>query len=445
MMAHRTFSDDLPKAGESGGNGAPDGGAPALARREDFRLGAAMVRPSLRSVEGPGGSAAAEPRVMQVLLALADANGMVLTRDDLVRICWDRRIVGDDSISRAIAEVRRIARETRGRVRRRDHNPDRLSIDGGSGRRGGCSGRRIDRATHPRASSPQATGRCGRALGRRHRRRALLVSSRSGARSANQRAWYRKASRPRGWRRRPAMEKAIELLEQAVAATAGRGIAVGKARFGSGPRAGAWRRVRCAGRHRGRGCGAAGASPGPAQRRCPCGQGHPAPYYGDWLAAERRFDAVLAIDPRHAATRDARAFMLNAVGRTREGALDRVELSRDHPMDAGIQYRLIYALWMLGRIGEADRTASRAMELWPRHPGIWFGRLWLLACTGRLDRALAHIEDADARPKLPPPMVAALGGSVRAAASGRCRRAGGGRRQGHGACRKEHLGRHLMR
>lgn len=83
--------------------------APPLAKRQDFTLGSVRVRPSLRTVEGPSGTARGEPRVIQVLVALADARGGVLSRDDLLRLCWDGRIVGDDAINRAVAEVRRIA------------------------------------------------------------------------------------------------------------------------------------------------------------------------------------------------------------------------------------------------------------------------------------------------------------------------------------------------
>ena len=113
-MENRSLADDLPKRGESdaSGRGAEDPAASLLARRPDFQLGAGIVRPSVRTVEGPGGSVTAEPRVMQVLLALADAGGAVLTRDDLLRTCWKGMFVGDDSITRAVAEVRRIARET---------------------------------------------------------------------------------------------------------------------------------------------------------------------------------------------------------------------------------------------------------------------------------------------------------------------------------------------
>ena len=142
------------------------------------------------------------------------------------------------------------------------------------------------------------------------------------------------------------------------------------------------------------------------------------PYYGDWTAGEKRFDAVLARDPGHLPTLDSRSFFLNAVGRNREGALSRLAFAPRDPFDAGIQFRLIYCLWMLGRIGEADRAASRGMELWPQHPGVWFGRLWLMAGTGRADRALAQVEEAVGRPPLELPMLSALCASLRATVSG---------------------------
>ena len=83
-----------------------------LARRPDFRLGDAEIRPALRTIVGPAGSAKSEPRVMQVLVALAEADGAVLTREDLIRSCWKGQIVGDDAINRAIGELRKVARKT---------------------------------------------------------------------------------------------------------------------------------------------------------------------------------------------------------------------------------------------------------------------------------------------------------------------------------------------
>ena len=141
------------------------------------------------------------------------------------------------------------------------------------------------------------------------------------------------------------------------------------------------------------------------------------PYFGDWLAAERRFDAVLADHPEHVITQDSRAFLLGAVGRMRESGLTRVAFAPSAPFDASVQYLLIYSLWFLDRIEEADRVASRAMEMWPRHYGVWFGRLWLLAGTERYDRALAQVDDAAARPALPPPIIDTLRAALAAAST----------------------------
>lgn len=83
-----------------------------LARRPDIAVGNAVIRPSTRTVQGPAVSAILEPKVMLVLLALVDAQGAVLGRDDLMRECWPGVIVGDDAINRAIGEIRRAIRET---------------------------------------------------------------------------------------------------------------------------------------------------------------------------------------------------------------------------------------------------------------------------------------------------------------------------------------------
>ena len=48
---------------------------------------------------------------MQVLVVLAMANGGIVSRDDLVRQCWEGRIVGDDSITRVIARLRKLAED----------------------------------------------------------------------------------------------------------------------------------------------------------------------------------------------------------------------------------------------------------------------------------------------------------------------------------------------
>ena len=83
-----------------------------LAAKPDFTLGLAIVSPSTRTIAGPGGTADVEPRIMQVLVTLAEAAGHVVTREILFRRCWGGVYVGDDSLNRAIAGVRKLAAST---------------------------------------------------------------------------------------------------------------------------------------------------------------------------------------------------------------------------------------------------------------------------------------------------------------------------------------------
>ena len=47
---------------------------------------------------------------MQVLVVLADAAGQVVTRETLFNRCWGGVYVGDDSLNRAVAAVRKRGR-----------------------------------------------------------------------------------------------------------------------------------------------------------------------------------------------------------------------------------------------------------------------------------------------------------------------------------------------
>jgi TolB-like protein/DNA-binding winged helix-turn-helix (wHTH) protein/Flp pilus assembly protein TadD len=90
----------------------PDSDQIDLAHAPPFRLGSLLVEPGLRQiVDADKSSETLEPRVMQVLVVLAMANCGIVSRDDLVRQCWEGRIVGDDSINRVIGRLRRLAQE----------------------------------------------------------------------------------------------------------------------------------------------------------------------------------------------------------------------------------------------------------------------------------------------------------------------------------------------
>ena len=81
-----------------------------LAHEADFQVGNLKVSPSTREVVNANGtSEILEPRIMQVLVALARRRGQMLSRDDLIRDCWNGRIVGEDALNRCIARLRRLA------------------------------------------------------------------------------------------------------------------------------------------------------------------------------------------------------------------------------------------------------------------------------------------------------------------------------------------------
>jgi DNA-binding winged helix-turn-helix (wHTH) protein len=86
----------------------------SLAHEADFRLGVLLVRPSRREVLAGARRQLLEPRVMQVLAALARMDGQVVSRDDLIEACWGGRIVGEDAINRCIGRLRRLAESVDG-------------------------------------------------------------------------------------------------------------------------------------------------------------------------------------------------------------------------------------------------------------------------------------------------------------------------------------------
>jgi Tol biopolymer transport system component/DNA-binding winged helix-turn-helix (wHTH) protein len=73
-----------------------------------FSVGDWRVEPSLRTVSGVAGEIHLEPKVMQVLLELAGHAGQVVSKERLLQSVWADTFVGDEVLSRAISELRRV-------------------------------------------------------------------------------------------------------------------------------------------------------------------------------------------------------------------------------------------------------------------------------------------------------------------------------------------------
>lgn len=381
-----------------------------LARREDFRLGGAVVSPSTRAITGPGGHATLEPRAMQVLVALAEAEGAVVTRDDIFRRCWGEAVVGDDSLNRAIAEVRRAAREVAA-----DFGIETIPR----------TGYRL--VANDAAAAADPVAKAG------SRRIALVGAAAVLGAGAMAYLGYRRTSGPsrvddlisqsdQAMRMGPpeGSQQATQLLEQAVAldprdATAWGRLSLAQVALIDAVPPGQAPAMLAAVQNAAR----RALALDPRQPDALAALALLPPYFGEWLAAERRLRGVLKTAPGHMATLDELAFLLVAVGRAREGAELRLGFAPREPLHLVHQYRLIYAQWILGRIEEADRAAERAAQLWPKHPAVWFGRLWVLAFSGRAERALAHVQDVAARPAFPDWLLQTLTLSVTALAGRR--------------------------
>jgi DNA-binding winged helix-turn-helix (wHTH) protein/tetratricopeptide (TPR) repeat protein len=75
----------------------------------EFDLGGTKVKPAECAIIANGERRELQPRVMQVLVALAKARPRVVSRDRLVQLCWGGRIVGDDAVNRCILALRHLA------------------------------------------------------------------------------------------------------------------------------------------------------------------------------------------------------------------------------------------------------------------------------------------------------------------------------------------------
>lgn len=82
-----------------------------------FRIGEWQIWPEEGRIAGPDGPQHIEPKVMDVLLCLANRAGRVVARETLLAEVWEGRAVSDEPLSRCIGELRRHFGDSRGQSR----------------------------------------------------------------------------------------------------------------------------------------------------------------------------------------------------------------------------------------------------------------------------------------------------------------------------------------
>lgn len=72
-----------------------------------FRLGDWQVHPDLNQLQKGSDTRQLEPRLMRLLVHLANGRGRVARKDDIVASVWDGRAVSDENIAKAISKLRK--------------------------------------------------------------------------------------------------------------------------------------------------------------------------------------------------------------------------------------------------------------------------------------------------------------------------------------------------
>ena len=363
-----------------------------LAQRPDFQRGPLSISPSRRRVEGPAGTVHLEPLVMQVFLLLIDARGELVTRDQLFAEVWGGAMVGDDSLNRAIARVRRVAGET---------SPGSFEIETiprtGYRLTGDIAGAL---PTDPAASPEQP----------RVSRRVLVGGGVAAAAVVGAGGlWWTDHQEDRRFDELMARgEEALaygeptanpaQYFKQAMALRPDNARAVGLFAHARAVRA------------------TSADDPGSALQeahraaRAALRLDPSEPYARlamniiqrptqDFASSEDQFRQILASHPENTSAMRGLWNMLQCVGRSRD-ALALVEKAiAVQPLGAANHFPRAQLLWILGRNAEADRVIDDAMQIWPEHRFVRFARFTIFAFTGRPQAALAMLESRSTAPQ----------------------------------------------
>jgi DNA-binding winged helix-turn-helix (wHTH) protein/predicted ATPase len=76
--------------------------------RKEFRIGPWLAQPSLNIISKEGVTVHVEPKVMEVLVCLAQRAGELVRKEELMHAVWPATFVTDDAVKRCVSELRRV-------------------------------------------------------------------------------------------------------------------------------------------------------------------------------------------------------------------------------------------------------------------------------------------------------------------------------------------------
>nr|WP_284070212.1 winged helix-turn-helix domain-containing protein [Sphingomonas sp. KRR8] len=317
-------------------------------------------------LEGPGGAVHLEPLVMLVLLSLSRQAGQMVTRRQLFTACWGSAAVGDDSLNRTIALLRKALNQ--------------------------AAGKSVEVVTVPAAGYLlRLTAGVGPAQSDGDDARAEQVIE------AAHRSWRLGIPEPDHLR--------LEQLRQLCRAAPDRAEAWGMlallARYAAeyaGADASAEYVAEC------ERSAAQALALDPDQQDARVALATVMPLFGRWLSAHSALSDISGQHPGCAPALHELAIVEMTTGRVREAKRLMDKLIEADPLAACFNYKSVWQNWSIGDIGRMDHVADRAVQLWPQHPAVWIARFWTLLYTGRPQAAQALIGERDRGPAFPEPM-----------------------------------------
>jgi DNA-binding winged helix-turn-helix (wHTH) protein len=357
-----------------------------LAAIADFALGDSTVSPSRRTLSGPRGTADLQPRMMQVLVVLAERPGHVVARETLFERCWGDVYVGDDSLNRVVAALRR------------------LMADVGGG---------FEIETVPKTGYRLTDARREPAAAKVRLTRRQIASAAVGVAAIGAVGgglwWSSRRPDARFQQLIEGAEDAIrhERVDDATARMLRQAVSV---RPDSARAWGLLALVRSiliddADRHPESVTSAVREAEQTARKALSLDPGEPNALLAmfelegstlDWITRDHKLRHIVAIDPSNIVALTELTLLTAATGLVRESWYWNERALALEPLNRLFLGMRSMKLWVFGRVPDADKVIDQLRALYPDDPWVWFVRVQLYAFTGRVGAALGLL---DSEPK----------------------------------------------
>lgn len=321
---------------------------------------------------------------MQVLVALASADGAVVSRDELIERCWEGRVVGDDAINRAIGRLRRLSEADNGasfeietiarvgyRLKQAGAAPQASPLPPA-----GTPNRRWLLAGGGAVAAAAAAG-AGFFLLRRPDAPAALASPKVALLLEQAKLAIRAGSTEAAAQAAGMFEHVTRIAPDSAQAWGGLALANPFAMNSMPEQAEAFRlRAEDALRH------ARVLDPHDANGYA--AEAVMIPLRGGWGRKEAIYREGLRFNPASDELLLDLADLMNNAGRNVEAA-DLAVRAGAHAsqIDPAQLWLSIQIFWCADRLAKADAIAAQGAELFPRQRSVWFSRVYLLMFTGR--------------------------------------------------------------